>query len=51
MYYMIILIAIVGLGEMVGIEDQFPLPEDMRPFPTPRHPNCRKELWRSQDDI
>lgn len=39
------------LGEMVGIEDQFPLPEDMRPYPSPRNPNCRKELWRSQDDI
>ena len=25
------------------------LPEDMRPYPTPRNPHCRKQLWRSQD--
>lgn len=33
------------------IEDQFSIPEDERPFNTPRNPHCRKELWRSQDSL
>lgn len=32
-------------------EDQMNLPEDERPYPTPRNPHCRKELWRSQDAL
>ncbi|CAD8112635.1 unnamed protein product [Paramecium primaurelia] len=38
-------------GEMVGIEDQFNIPESDRVFPSPKNPNCRRELWKSQDDI
>jgi hypothetical protein len=38
-------------NEMVGVEDQMPIPEDIRQFPSPKHPNCQKELWRSQDDL
>lgn len=25
--------------------------EDERPYPTPRNPYCRKELWKSQDSL
>jgi len=32
-------------------EDQFNIPEDERPYPTPRNPHCRKELWKSQDSL
>lgn len=38
-------------GEANIIEDQMSLPEDIRPFPSPRNPHCRKELWRSQEDL
>lgn len=38
-------------GDMNMIEDQFNLPEDLREFPSPRHPNARTELWRSQDKL
>jgi len=27
------------------------LPDSMRPFNTPRHPNCRRELWRDQEEM
>lgn len=40
---------IIGAGDACGIEDQFNIPEDIRPFPSPKHPNCNAELWRSQD--
>ena len=33
------------------IEDQMNLPEESRPFPSPRHPNARKELWQSQERL
>jgi hypothetical protein len=27
------------------------LPEDIRPYGTPRNPHSRKELWKSQDHL
>ena len=36
---------------MTVLEDQMSLPEDMRPYPTPRNPHARSELWRSQDKL
>jgi hypothetical protein len=39
----------VGTGDVCAVEDQMNLPEDIRPFPSPKHPNCSAELWRSQD--
>lgn len=32
-------------------EDQINIPESIRPYPTPRNPHCRKELWKNQDDL
>lgn len=33
------------------LEDQFNIPEDIRPFDTGRNPYARKELWKSQDQL
>lgn len=33
------------------IEDQQTLPEDMREFPSPRHPNASAELYQSQEKL
>lgn len=38
-------------GEFIMQEDQMNLPEDIRPYDTPRNPHCRKELWKSQDNL
>jgi len=38
-------------GEQTMQEDQINIPENIRPYPTPRNPHCRKELWKSQDDL
>ena len=27
------------------------MPEDERPYPTPRNPFARKELWKSQEQL
>jgi hypothetical protein len=27
------------------------IPEDLRPYPTPRNPHCKKEMWRPQEDL
>ena len=27
------------------------IPEDIRPFNTKRNPHCRKELWKSQEQL
>jgi len=27
------------------------IPEDVRPFPTPKNPHCSKEMWRPQEDL
>jgi hypothetical protein len=32
-------------------EDQNLIPEDERPCPVPKHPNCDKEYWRPQVDL
>lgn len=32
-------------------EDQLNIPEDIRPYDTPRNPYARKELWKSQDQL
>lgn len=32
-------------------QDQNLIPEDERPCPVPRNPNCTKELWRPQTDL
>ena len=32
-------------------EDQMNIPEDIRPFDTGRNAHCRKELWKSQDQL
>lgn len=32
-------------------EDQMYIPEDVRPFPAPKNPNCSSYIWRPQDDI
>lgn len=37
--------------EMVIATDQMNIPEDIRPFDTPRNPHARKELWKSQDQL
>ena len=37
--------------EMVIAQDQMNLPEDIRPFNTPRNPHARAELWKSQSQI
>jgi hypothetical protein len=34
--------------EMNIAQDQMNIPEDIRPFGTPRNPHSRKELWKSQ---
>lgn len=31
--------------------DQMNIPEDIRPFDTGRNPNCRGELWKSQEKL
>ena len=31
--------------------DQMNIPEDIRPYNTPRNPHARKELWKSQEQI
>ena len=36
---------------MVIATDQMNIPEDIRPFNTPRHPNARKQLWKSQEQL
>ena len=36
---------------MVIAQDQMNLPEDIRPFNTPRNPHARAELWKSQSQI
>ena len=33
------------------IEDQQTMPEDLREASVPRHPNAKKELWRSQEKL
>ena len=33
------------------LEDQMNIPEDIRPYNTPRNPHARKELWKSQDQL
>jgi len=38
-------------GEQNIIEDQMSLPEDERRFPTPKHPQSRRELWQSQEKL
>lgn len=37
--------------ELVIAADQFNIPEDIRPFNTPKNPNARKELWKSQEQL
>jgi hypothetical protein len=39
------------MAEALMVEDQFNIPEDQRPYNIPKNPYCRKELWRSQDDL
>merc|ERR1711976_459208 len=36
---------------MTMVQDQNLIPEDERPCPVPKHPNCSKELWRPQSDL
>lgn len=36
---------------MTILEDQMSVPEDIRPFNTPRNPHSRSELWKSQDQL
>jgi hypothetical protein len=36
---------------MVIAQDQSNIPEDIRPFDTGRNPNCRAELWKSQEKL
>lgn len=36
---------------MLMSEDQNLIPEDERIFPSPKHPNCSKEMWRPQADL
>ena len=38
-------------NEMNIAEDQMPIPEDIRPFGTPRNPFARNYLWKSQEQI
>jgi len=38
-------------GEQTILEDQLNMPESIRPYPLPRNPHSRKELWKSQDDL
>jgi len=38
-------------GEQTMMEDQMNIPESIRPYPTPRNPYARKELWKSQDEL
>lgn len=37
--------------EMVIAQDQMNIPEDIRPFNTPRNPHARSELWKSQEQL
>lgn len=37
--------------EMVIAQDQVNLPEDIRPFNTPKNPYARSELWKSQEQL
>jgi hypothetical protein len=32
-------------------QDQNLIPEDERPCPTPKHPNCSKDYWKPQVDL
>ena len=32
-------------------EDQMFIPEDVRPFPSPKNPNCNSYIWRPQEDL
>merc|ERR1740133_296886 len=32
-------------------DDQMYIPEDERPFPSPKNPHCSKEMWRPQEDL
>lgn len=32
-------------------EDQCTIPEEQRVYPSPKHPNCSRTLWKSQDDL
>jgi len=34
--------------DMVITTDQMNIPEDVRPFATPKNPFANKQLWRSQ---
>ncbi len=27
------------------------IPEDVRPFPSPKNPNCNSYIWRPQEDL
>ena len=38
-------------SQRIFVEDQNTIPEGKRRFPTPKHPNCNKELWKSQEDL
>jgi hypothetical protein len=40
-------IFLLGSGDVCGVEDQFNLPENVRPYPSEKHPNCSAELWKS----
>jgi len=33
------------------VKDQMYIPEDARPFPSPKNPHCSKEFWRPQEDL
>lgn len=36
---------------MTILEDQMNIPEDIRPYNTPRNPHARSELWKSQEQL
>ena len=37
--------------DMVITTDQMNIPEDIRPFATPKNPFANKQLWRSQQNM
>lgn len=36
---------------MVIAQDQMNIPEDIRPFNTPKNPFARSQLWKSQEQL
>lgn len=37
--------------EMVIATDQMNIPEDIRPFNTPKNPHANKQLWKGQEKM